>query len=307
MLRASVLFAAAVMLLGAGVAARASACSQCLCGSPTPPGYLLSYASKQFTYGVEDRYLAKRNALDDAVGNEQQSEHRISGLLMFRPLARLALQARLPYVLKVNTREAVGAPHGITRSHGLGDADILARFDAWHFGNLFTRRGTLAAVAGVTMPTGSNEARDAAGQRLEAHLQPGSGAWSGSLGVAADASFLSSALSASVIGRWNGANAHGFQYGDVLLFNLGYARTLRSSWETALELNGRTAARDRTEGGAGDPNSGGTVLYAAPSVRWSALASVAVEFLVQIPIAQALNGIQTEKPTGRLGLVRTAP
>jgi hypothetical protein len=152
------------------------------------------------------------------------------------------------------------------------------------------------------VPTGSNEARDALGERLDAHLQPGTGAWSGSAGCGGDLSLRSTALSASVLARFNGTNAHGYHYGDAVLFNLGCARTVSPSVQASLELNGRSAARDRTEDAILDPNSGGTLLYAAPGLRWSAGGSLAFDLLVQVPIAQALHGVQSEKTTGRLAL-----
>ena len=282
---------------------RARACSQCLCGSPTPPDYLLGNVDTRLGYGLEERYLAKKNALEDVAGEERQAEHRLGGMILYRPTGRLSLQGRLPYVFKTNTEAAEGEPEVITHSHGLGDAAVLARFDAFEFRPGVGRRATLALVAGSTLPTGSNDARDDAGERLDAHLQPGTGAWSWTLGAAADAAFPKSAISANVLGRWNGSNARGYRYGDAFLFNAGYARTLATAWQAAFELNGRTARRDRTEEGADDENSGGTVLYAAPSVQWSGLAPLDVTLLVQVPVAQSLNGNQDERTTARLALV----
>lgn len=286
-----------------GAAQWAGACSQCLCGSPTPPGQMLGEFTSRWSYGLEDRYLSKTNVLQDADGDEHQVEHRIAGLLVYRPGPRATFQARLPYVFKSNTERAVGEPEEMTRSNGIGDAEVMARFDVLRSGGLLAHRGTLALVAATAIPTGSNDAHDAAGDRFEAHLQPGTGAWSGTAGVAGSLSLASSALSASVLRRVNGTSDLAYHYGDVVLFNLGYARTLSPRWEGALELNGRSAERDRTEEGEDDPNSGGTLLYAAPSVRWSGIGAVAIDLLVQIPVAQSLNGVQNEHTTGRLALV----
>src|SRR2546425_902494 len=80
------------------------------------------------------------------------------------------------------------------------------------------RPGAIAAVIGVTAPTGSSDRRDAAGDRLDAHLQPGTGAWSGSAGVNAMLAARPGTFGASLIGRWNGTNAHGYRYGEALLY-----------------------------------------------------------------------------------------
>jgi hypothetical protein len=290
-------------LLATLVAGRALACSQCLCGSPTPPGYLLGNLSGRFSFGLEERMLSKANGLEDESGEERQIEHRISPLVLFRPTPRVALQARLPYVVKRLTTTVAGAPEEIERSQGLGDGDVLARVDALRFGNRLTRGGSLAVVASASVPTGSNDKKGADGERLEAHLQPGTGAWSGGGGLAFDLALPSSALTASVLVRANGTNSHDYRYGTAVLFNAGYARSLSGPWQVALELNGRTAKRDHTEDGTEDPNSGGTVAYAAPSVRWAGLGPVALDAAVQIPVAQSLHGDQTEKTTARLSFL----
>src|SRR5207344_3023991 len=93
----AMLFAAALV---PATARTASACSQCLCGSPTPPGYLLQESEERLSYGIEERYLSKENALAAEPGSEHQTEHRLSALLRLRPAPRVALQARLPYVAK---------------------------------------------------------------------------------------------------------------------------------------------------------------------------------------------------------------
>jgi hypothetical protein len=297
------------LLLGLAAAAAlaaprtASTCSQCLCGSPTPPGYLLADPGPGVALGFEDRYLSKSNALGDAPGEERQNEHRLAALVRYRPGARVSLQARLPYLVKTNTAAPADLPRAIERSHGFGDVELVARVDVARFGNPIYRRFTLGPVAVASLPTGANDVRDAAGERLDAHLQPGTGAWSGQLGLAADAAFQSSAVTASVLGRVNGTNARGYRYGGALLVNAGYARVLGSSWQVTAELNGRAAARDRTESGARDPNSGGTVLYLAPGLRWAGPRGLAAEAAVQVPVAQALYGVQSEHLTARVGLV----
>jgi hypothetical protein len=281
----------------------AFACSQCECGSPTPPGFLLETSAGRFGYGIEDRYLSKENVLADAPGHEEQTEHRISGLVFYRPSSRLGMQVRLPYVFKKNIESAVGESQVTTHSDGIGDASVRTRLEVARFGQALSPPRTMALIADVTVPTGSDDHTDASGERLEAHLQPGTGSWAGMAGVAFDASLRGSALSASVLARFNGTNGDGYHYGNALLLNAGYARTLSPSWEAALELNGRSARRDKTEEGSNDPNSGGSLLYVAPSVRYSVSGLASIQFMLQIPVAQSLYGDQTERATARLGVV----
>jgi hypothetical protein len=221
----------------------ALACSQCECGSPTPPGYLLDTAYQRFSYGLEDRYLSKENALAEAPGHEEQWEHRISGLLYYRPSERIGMQLRVPYVFKTNEESVTGESPVRNHADGFGDVAVRARLEVARFVGTTSPPRTLALIADATAPTGSNNLRDDSGERLEAHLQPGTGAWTGTGGAAFDIARLGSALSASVLYRVNGTNSYGYHYGNTLLLNAGYARTLSHAWEAALELNARSAKR----------------------------------------------------------------
>ena len=290
------------LVVSSGVAL---ACSQCECGSPTPPGYLLDTAYQRFSYGLEDRYLSKENALAEQPGHEEQWEHRISGLLYYRPSERIGMQLRVPYVIKTNEESVTGESPVRNHADGFGDVAVRARLEVARFVGTTSPPRTLALIADATAPTGSNTLKDDSGERLEAHLQPGTGAWTGTGGAAFDIARLGSALSASVLYRVNGTSSYGYHYGNTLLLNAGYARTLSHSWEAALELNARSAKRDVMENGSDDPNSGGSLLYVAPSVRYIMGGAASLQFLVQVPVAQDLYGDQTEHATARLGFVLT--
>ncbi len=283
----------------------ALACSQCECGSPTPPGYLLDTAYQRFSYGLEDRYLSKENALAEEPGHEEQWEHRISGLFYYRPSDRVGMQLRVPYVFKKNEEFPTGEDPATTHSDGFGDVALRGRLEVARFGGTTAPPRTLALIADATAPTGSNNLKDDSGERLEAHLQPGTGAWTGMGGAVFDVALPGSAVSTSVLYRVNGTNGYGYHYGNTLLLNAGYARTLSRTFEAALELNARSAKRDVTEDGSDDPNSGGSLLYVAPSVRYLMGGLASLQFLVQVPVAQDLHGDQTEHTTARLGVVLT--
>ncbi|MGH7681698.1 MAG: transporter [Candidatus Eiseniibacteriota bacterium] len=283
----------------------ALACSQCECGSPTPPGFLLDTAYQRFSYGLEDRYSSKENALADEPGFEEQWEHRISGLFYYRPSDRVGMQLRVPYVIKKNDETVEGESPVRTNSDGFGDVALRARFEVARFASTNSPPRTLAIIADATTPTGSNNMKDDSGERLEAHLQPGTGVWAGMGGLALDVALPGSALSASALYRVNGTSDYGYHYGDTWLLNAGYARTLSRQLEGALELNARSAKRDVTEEGPEDPNSGGSLLYIAPSVRYLLGGAASLQLLVQVPVAQDLHGDQTEHTNARLGFVLT--
>ena len=138
--------------------------------------------------------------------------------------------------------------------------------------------------------------------RLDEHLQPGTGAWSLTAGLNLGASMRGAIVEAGVLARRNGEGSHHYRYGNAVLYNLGCTSAPRGGWRGIVQLNGRTALRDRLSDGGPAPNTGGSVLYAAPGLRWQSGLGVGVEALVQVPVLQSLEGIQRERATARVAL-----
>jgi hypothetical protein len=278
----------------------AAACSQCMCGTPFPAGVMGGVVPMRFTYGLEDRYLSKSNALDEGPGSELEQEHRLIGFALWRPHARLAFVGRLPYAMKQITSQPTGEVESVEHSHGLGDAELLGLVGLAQTNG--ERPLALGLVAGFTAPTGANELENANGERLDAHLQTGTGAWTGTGGFNLAISAVGGTWEASALGRVNGTNAHGYRYGNVLLYNAGFTSRSHRGVRMLLQLNGRSAARDLLDGGSVGENTGGTVLYAAPGARWTTSFGLVLEAAVQVPFAQALYGVQEEHTTARVSL-----
>ncbi len=279
-------------------AGNSMACSQCMCGTPFPADVLGGVVPTRFTYGLEERYLSKENALDEAPGVEQEREHRVAGFALWRPMNRLALLGRLPYNFKEVTTTPEGGAPGTQRTNGIGDAEVLvlAGLSATS-GRMPTAVGI---VLGITAPTGSNDKKDAAGDRLDAHLQPGAGAWSGTAGVNLALVGSVGVWDASLLGRVSGTSPHGYRYGSVLLYNAGFTSRAWKNLQILAQVNGRSAKRDQLEDGTIGTNTGGTVTYASPGLRWNTGVGLTLEGAVQVPIQQSLYGDQAEHTTGRL-------
>src|SRR6266571_3194323 len=145
-----------------------------MCGTPFPAGVMGGVVPMQVTYGIEERFLSKTSGLDEGPGDEQEREYRVAGFALWRPLNRLALLGRLPYNVKQVTDQVGPAGPNTQTSRGVGDAELTALV------GIAQRVGrhamTLGLVLGGTAPTGSNGARNASGERLDIHLQPGIGA-----------------------------------------------------------------------------------------------------------------------------------
>jgi len=287
-------------LLATGFAGRALACSQCMCGTPFPSDVLGGVVPMQFTFGVEERYLSKSNALEGAPGEEQEREHRVAAFGMWRPMSRLAFLGRLPYNVKEITERPAGDVEDVRTSRGIGDAELLALVGLVHGAGPLPL--TVAAVVGGEAPTGSSDVRDATGTRLDAHLQPGSGAWSATAGLHLAIRPGVGIWDASLLGRTSGRNDHGYRYGNVLLYNAGFTTRAWRGVQGIAQVNGRVAARDRFEDGTMGENTGGSVTYLAPGLRWQTGLGLGLEGAVQVPVTQSLYGDQTEHTTARLTL-----
>jgi hypothetical protein len=157
----------------------------------------------------------------------------------------------------------------------------------------------IAPFAGVEMPTGRNEERDAHGL-LPPPLQPGSGSWDALAGVIA--SYASVAMNFDAQVSWQGnSEADGVKRGDVFHVDLAfqprlYPRALSPDTTGflygALELNFSHERKTRLRG-LRDENSGGTRLFVTPGLLYAAKRWIA-ELGVQIPVTQNLNGTNAE-------------
>jgi hypothetical protein len=271
-----------------------------MCGTPFPADVLGGVVPAQLRYGFEERYLSKANALDEGPGEESEREHRISAFAVWRPWDRIALLARVPFNVKEIRETPLGETPDVRSARGLGDVEAVALVGlAPAVGGT---PGTMGLVLGLTAPTGRNDLRDGAGQRLDEHLQPGTGAWSGTIGLNAMAPWRGGVMEAGLLARGNGENSRHYRYGNALLWNAGLTSRAWRGWRALAQLNGRSASRDRLAGGGEGENTGGTVLYAAPGLRWQSGIGLGLEALVQIPVAESLHGVQDERTTGRFGL-----
>lgn len=182
---------------------------------------------------------------------------------------------------------------------GLGDMTFLARYTIVR---VDSRAGTfrIAPFAGVEAPTGEDDDRDALG-RLPPPLQLGSGSWDPKVGLVVTRQTLGWELDTAVSYQAN-REANGFEFGDELRWDASYQHRV---WPRQLGggvpgflyavLESNVIHQRRSEAaGLEDPDSGGTVWFVAPGVQY-VRKRFGVESVVQIPVAQDLNGSQVER------------
>lgn len=287
-------------ILSVFLPAVASACSQCLSGNPVPACALGDAAPGRFRWGFEERRLSKANAMDDEPGVESSREHRLAVFGAWRARECVTLLVRAPYAVKeLRTAPAEGVS-SIRRTRGPGDLEALAILTVVRMGERHPFR--LDVVAGGSAPTGADDLRAIGGERYEAHLQPGTGAWSATLGVNASKRAGDGEWTLGARGRVNERGRHGYRYGGAFLCDGGFEWSRWKRFRPTMGLDGRAVAHDVAEDGTAVANTGGAVLYVAPGLRWAPSRDWGLEAGLQVPVAQSLAGDQTEHATARVTL-----
>jgi hypothetical protein len=144
----------------------------------------------------------------------------------------------------------------------------------------------------------------------------GTGSWDFGFGLAAAHRLAWATLYASALYRENLEGSLDYRYGDVVLANLALetplshlaAGSFLALLTPGVELNFRYAEKDRFEGASYDA-SGGSVLYATPSLRvkspvwFEGHPPPFLRLAVQLPFTDAwLNGQQHEGPVWSVGV-----
>jgi len=212
--------------------------------------------------------------------------------------SKLAVFGMLPYVDK-RMDITIGAARVRRHTQGLGDGKFFARYTMYqvdHPGDTFR----LAPFAGLKMPTGAHDKRDALGL-LPRPLQSGSGSWDPFAGLAITRQTLDWEFDSAIAYQHN-TKAAGFEFGDEARFDASFQyrvfpRTLDGGDVPAfvyvvLESNLVWNGKNRLSG-ATDINSGGLTWNLAPGLQYVTRRYV-LETAVQIPVIQHLNGSALE-------------
>jgi hypothetical protein len=282
---------AAVLLLAGATAVRA--CSLCRCDDPATiiTGSSL-FAVRSWRASFETEVFRKDQAGETDEGGgvvprerEDETRYTLSGT--WAPAPHWSFVGRLPW-----SARRIESGEGVAKRSGLADPELLANWC------VYDQQGIahplwVTVQAGVRAPWGANdlESNDV---RLDEHLQPGTGAAGGSAGLSVFTRLGDRDVAyATSFGRWNGANRHGYRYGDAWITSLAWQHEIRSAVQGGLDLTWRDAGVDR-EGGEIVPITGGRVLYVTPRAQLRLSSRLSVRLGVQIPAARSLHGDQRE-------------
>jgi len=310
----SLAFAALLCLsLLPATASPAEACSMCRCGDPTFNALGTDiYTAGRFRVAFDWERFDKEQGPADAV--ETLREDRFTTALSYTFSDRVIAVARIPYssrTLEEHEVEESAALEHEAHSHALhGDTSDLADPELYALVRLWSTpfsagmgsRAWLSLLGGVKTDWGKNDV-EAGGERLDEHLQPGTGStdWFGGL----SGFYLldqKSSVFASIQQRRMGENGFGYRYGDITMASAGYERKLTGRLDGVMTLDFRDAARDEIAGEGSDPDTGGSLLYLSPKLSFDFGRSLVGRLSVQVPVADNLNGDQEEKAVVNVGL-----
>lgn len=215
-------------------------------------------------------------------------------LLFDTPLSRRwTAVAALPYV---RTRSSFDG--GGDEASGPGDALFLGKYTLFQNPAGPVRR-EFQLLAGVELPTGKTDAKNAAGDNLPASQQPGSKTTDLLAGAAAAANLKRFSLYGDAVYKLSGRRAYTF--GDLFSLNLGINVPFapRARFSATAELNLEAAGRDTSDrpGPGVYPNktvrdSGYETLYATPGLQWRPSRRWTLSGAVQLPLHQNYRGAQ---------------
>src|SRR5262245_23995522 len=157
--------------------------------------------------------------------------------------------------------------------------------------------GSWAVFAGEKFPVGRNDVTNSAGEFVEPSATAGSGSYDSLAGIAYSV-YLSERVSFDATAQYTLRTEHdGFKVGDRVDVGAAVAYRLVDDIKELPQWSvfGEVLLRDlqkSEESGSPDPNTGGTVLFLSPGVRFSPVQDLTLTVAPQFPVVQALNGEQ---------------
>jgi hypothetical protein len=146
---------------------------------------------------------------------------------------------------------------------------------------------------GAKLPTGKQDVKNGDGETAERTLQPGTGTTDAILGAYwhGAAPIEDSSWFAQIVGSAALNTKDGFKPGNRLAIDLGWRYEATRDIGLTLQLN--YLAKGRDSGANAEPDdSGQRIVTLSPGINWAVTRDVQLYAFVQVPIYQAVNGVQ---------------
>ena len=280
-----------------------------------------------FAGGLQVSYLEPDSYTDEeliALASQHVHAHStdynslVTASLSYGVTGHFTLSASLPYLHRDDLRAGEHSHAGGMASNtaeelgsvsGIGDASIVGQYQ---FAHSHEQGWGLALLGGIKLPTGATHRTTDEGERLETEHQPGTGSWDPLLGIAGSKRWGPISLDSNVLYQLSTKGAQDTELGDRISFNAALSYKLagsddhhadggddhgHDSWTLVLEANGEWEGR-QTIAGEIEEDSGGTVIYLSPGVRfgsahgWSAAMSVGVPVWQDIRLSHPDNSFR---------------
>lgn len=176
---------------------------------------------------------------------------------------------------------------------GLGDARVQARYQFFDSSSDPAAPRSAGLMFGVKLPTGRHDVANAEGELAERTLQPGTGTtdllagayWHGAAPLA-DFSWFARAQAVLPANERDG-----YKPGRQLLVDAGLRYALARDVAFMLQVN--YLAKGRDSGSQAEPeDSGQRLVFASPGISWNVAKTAQLYAFVQLPLYQAVNGVQ---------------
>jgi hypothetical protein len=272
----------------------AAACATCGCGDPTLTAVGVEKPYKnRLRLAVEERVGTRIFGTDELRTRVLMSRTQLG--VAYTPHERITLAAFLPFFATQMRGTAE-----VAQINGVGDLELQARVVIAR-DRRFAPRHLFWLVAGVKTPTGPR-LRDDAGYPYGDDDQPGTGSWDplGGATYGWFGGFVS--IYGSLLFRIPTTGPRGYRFGPTLLQSATVQLQPLTRLAIQLGVDLRYSWVDTLPNGAGASDTGGFVTALAPGLLINPWRDLLIRVAAEVPVAQALRGVQSLGPQGVLSL-----
>jgi hypothetical protein len=278
-------------------------------GITLPQGMIATGLITQFTQFNNvsaSRLLAVSNAAVDDAHGDVHSTKTLTIPSVFAAIGvtdDLTLGVRLPYVRRDGLLSAEeGEVANLGNPDGFGGVSVFGQYRFFHSEDNLNH---LSLVVALKTASGATHVR-ANGELLEAHNQPSGGSWNPAVGFSFTRAMGKLSFDSSVLYTVATTGTQKTDLGDIFDYNFAlsyalsgvardalFASSNKSNSTAVLELNGSWQDRLKS-GGMTNPNSGGSIVYISPGIRYSGGSNWNTALSIGTPIVKETNGFQTD-------------